>query len=239
MAEKAIRYCVLYVVLFTTTAGAQQQWLHGFIKDSSTAFPVGYATVTNSNSKKTATADGSGFFSILAAPNDVLYIQAKGYRYDTLQYAFLFADSITIFLSPAETFLPNVTITSKQNQYQIDSIERRTTFEQMRGDPLNTVAKQHEGFGLTINLDRLFKKKYSNKKRQEKMFEKSEEMAYINYRFSPRLVAYYTGLKAEALREFMYRYTPSAQWLRHHPTNTEVVYYINEKLKAHKSSLHR
>lgn len=239
MAGSAFRYCILYLVVFSTTASAQQQWLRGFIKDSSTAFPVGYARVTNSNSKKTTTADGSGFFSILAAPNDVLYVQAKGYRYDTLQYAYLFADSITLFLSPSDAFLPNVTVTSTRNQYQIDSIERRTTFEQMRGQPLNTVAKQHEGFGLTINLDRLFKKKYSNKKRQEKMFEKSEEMAYINYRFSPRLVAYYTGLKAEALREFMYRYTPSAEWLRDHPTNTEVVYYINEKLKAYKASLHR
>ena len=48
------------------------------------------------------------------------------------------------------------------------------------------------------------------------------------------MVAQYTGLKGDALRDFMYRYTPSYQWLREHPTNEEVVYYISEKLKLYK-----
>jgi hypothetical protein len=58
-----------------------------------------------------------------------------------------------------------------------------------------------------------------------------EKSAYVNYRFSPYTVAYYTGLKGEKLLAFLHKYTPTYEWLRQHPTQEDVLLYINEKLK--------
>jgi hypothetical protein len=57
-------------------------------------------------------------------------------------------------------------------------------------------------------------------------------MEYVNYRFSPNLVAYYTSFKGEKLRRYMELYTPTYEWLRKNPSNEDVLYYVNEKLKA-------
>ena len=133
--------------------------------------------------------------------------------------------------------MPGVTVQSQYNKYQLDSIERRSAFEQMQGQTLNAIASNRSsGFGLTLNLDRFTKKKYRNKKKEEKRFQQTEEWAYVNYRFSPQLVGYYTRLQGDDLRDFIYRYTPDYTWLRKHPSNDDVINYINEKLNDYRTS---
>jgi hypothetical protein len=186
-------------------------------------------------SKKSVRTDRNGFFRLQVAPNDFIYAAATAYHYDTLRYSLLFGDTVTIFLSPSGTILPNVTVTSQYTKYQLDSMERKGAFEENRGHVLNAVSRPNSNnFGLGINLDRFFKKKYKGKKRVERTFKNTEERAYIDYRFSPKLVSSYTGLKGDSLRMFFYRYSPGYQWLRQHPTNDEVLFYINEKLKEYK-----
>jgi len=133
--------------------------------------------------------------------------------------------------------MPTVKVESRYNKYQLDSIERKRDFDQMRGTSLHAVSGPSSGFGISINLDRFFKKKYRNKKKEERRFGNSEETAYINYRFSPHFVASYTGLKGNQLRDFMYQYTPTYQWLRQHLSNEEVIYYISDKLKIYRKKL--
>jgi hypothetical protein len=121
----------------------------------------------------------------------------------------------------------------------MDSLERRRDFEASRGRPLNTVdrSSQKPYFGLTINLDRLFKHKYKNKKKDEESFSRLEQNAYINYRFSAQLVAYYTGLKGDALVRFMQLYTPSYEWLRAHLAKEQLLDYLSEKLVLYRKQL--
>lgn len=230
-------YHLLFIlIVLVDEAGAQSGTVNGFLLDSITHFPIDYGTITNATRKKTVHSDEKGFFRLEVAPNDFIYVIAKSYRYATLTYSFLFSDTVTIFLSPTGTILPNVTVRTTYNKYQLDSIERKTEFEQNRGTTLNTFSSSHpSGFGLTFNLDRFFKKKYKYKKRNEHSFVNREKMAYINYRFSPHLVAYYTQLKGDALRDFIRLYTPDYNWLRQHTTNEDVMYYINDKLKAYKA----
>jgi hypothetical protein len=47
-------------------------------------------------------------------------------------------------------------------------------------------------------------------------------------------VAFYTGFKGDTLRQFLYENSPSYQWLRQHPTNEEVIYYISDQLKLYR-----
>lgn len=228
-------YLLVLAVLLYTNVNAQTKWLNGYLKDSSTHAPIAGGTVTNFHTRQKVQTDHSGFFRLQASPNDVLYAFAKSYRFDTLRVSFLFQDTVTIYLSRTEHLLPGVTVTSQYNQYQVDSIDRRKTFELMRGNKLNTVSSTSSGgFGVGLSLDRLFKKKYRNQKKEEKQFEKTEEWSYVNYRFSPDIVTGYTGLQGEALRDFLARYTPSYQWLRQHPLDDDILYYINDKLKEYR-----
>ena len=219
------------LVVFSTATNAQRKTINGFLKDSLTHYAV-TGKVTNATNKRSVTTDANGFFKLDAGSNDFIFAIAPSYRYDTLSYSMLFRDTITIFLAPSGNVLPNVTVTAKYTKYQLDSMQRKTEFEQDRGTVYDAVSKSHgPGFGVTVNLDRYFKKKYSNKKKEEKLFSQLEKNAYVNYRFSPQLVTMYTGLKGDSLQTFILRNRPSFEWLRLHPTNEDVLYYINEKLK--------
>ncbi len=224
---------ILTVISFTIHA--QQRMISGYLLDSLTHFAIINGTVTNGPALKSVHTNEKGFFRLQAAPNDFIYATAKSYHYDTLVYSFISTDTITIYLSPAGNILPNVTVTTKYTKYQLDSIERKTSFEQDMGKPMKTLSSSHpSGFGLTFNLDKLFKKKYRNRKRDERMFDIREKMAYTDYRFSPYIVAHYTGLKGDTLRNFLNKYTPDYNWLRQHPSNEDVMFYINDKLKAYR-----
>lgn len=213
---------------------AQTKVIIGYLRDSMTLYPIAGGTITNWNSRKTITSDGNGFFRIEAKDNELIYAQATRYAYDTLRASVLFNDTITIYLSPTGDVLPVVTVTSGYTKYQLDSMSRIRSFLEARGTALHTVSKPNtSGFGVGLNLDRVFKEKYKNRKRQEELFERTERLAYIEYRFPAQLIAYYTGLKGEALRDFIHNYAPSYEWLREHPTNDEAMWYINDKLKEY------
>lgn len=230
-------FCLLTVCLFLLSAlQAQRTYVNGYLRDSMTHLTIPGGTINNAQTKARTTADYKGFFRIEAAPGDLLYATAANYRHDTFTFQLLFIDTVSIFLAPTGALLPTVTVTSRYNKYQLDSMQRLAEFTEARGQLVPTIGRRTEGFGLIINLDRTFKKKYRDKAGAERLFRRLEEHAYIDYRFSPQLVAYYTGLKGEQLRAFLLRYTPSYTWLRQHPTNEAVLYYLNEKIKEFRRS---
>lgn len=232
------RILAILVILLSCRSNVQAQvkQMHGYLRDSITHYPISGGILTNATSGKRVASNEKGFFRLEVSPNDVIYAVASAYRFDTLTYSSLFADTVVLYLSPTGAVLPTVTVTAQYNKYQLDSIERKRAFEEHRGPVMRTVASTpSSGFGLTINLDRFFKKEYKGQKKQERTFRKSEEAAYIQYRFSPELAAYYTGLKGEELRAFLFRYMPSYEWLRLHPSNEDVMYYLNEKIKEYRA----
>lgn len=210
--------------------------VNGFLRDSVTLFPIANGTITNTATHKKVNSNQNGFFKIEAAPNDFIYASAKSYHFDTLKYSFIFTDTITIYLSFSGNVLPAVTVKGQYSRYQLDSIDRRKEFDKSRGTVLKTLSTNHpSGFGLTFNLDKVFKDKYKYRKRDERIFSTLEKTAYVDYRYSPNVVNYYTGFKGDELRKFMKLYTPSYEWLRQHTSNEDVLYFINEKLKEYKS----
>lgn len=228
--QKALFFLFSFLFCYIRVS-AQQKVLSGYIKDSSTHLPIAGATLSKPADKKKVQTDANGFFRLPVSPDDLLYAIAVHYRYDTLRYSVLFQDTITIYLAPVNV-LETVTIETGYRKYQMDSIERRQEFEKARGQTLNTVdgSSSKPYFGLTLNLDRIFKKKYRNKKKDEESFTRLEQHAYVKYRFSPQLVAFYTGLKGDALAKFMQLYTPSYDWLRQHLLKEQLLDYLGEKL---------
>lgn len=224
------------VVLFAINkAQGQQLTFKGYLKDSITHFPIAGGVVSNINTKQKVTTAENGYFSIQSTPQNFIYILANTYRYDTLTFSYLFTDTITIYLAPTGNILPTITVKSQYSKYQVDSITRRQDFEEGRGTQLNTFSTpNNSGFGIALNLNRIFKSRYKNKKSNEQSFDVVERNFYIDYRFSPHLVSYYTGFKGETLQLFMQKFTPTYEWLKSHTTNEDVLYYINEKLKEFK-----
>lgn len=210
--------------------------MSGYLKDSLTHLPVAGGTLSNPAAKKKIQTDASGFFRLPVSPNDLLYALAVRYNYDTLRYSILFQDTITIYLAPVNV-METVTIETGYQKYRMDSLQRRRDFEESRGHPLNTVERssQKSYFGLTINLDRLFKKKYKNRTKDEQSLQRLEQQAYVSYRFPPQLVAFYTGLKGEALLTFVRLYAPSYEWLRQHALKEQLIDYLGEKLALYRN----
>ena len=231
-------FLVLLCGLFCTTkATAQTVTLYGFVKDSLTQLPLAGATLSNSAKAQKVVTDGKGFFRLQVAPDDLLYALATGYRYDTLRYAVLFQDTITIFLPPVNV-LETVTIETGYVKYRADSLRRRQEFEEAKARRGTAIDKSNnkKSFGLTFNLDRVFKKKYKANRNEDEIFKSIEQEAYIRFRFPPQTVAFYTGLKGDALLLFMQLYTPSYDWLRTHPAREQLLDYLSEKLKAYRKN---
>lgn len=232
-----ILYISIILVFGYTNVQAQGITLNGYLRDSTNHSPIIGGTVMNATTGKSVKTNELGFFRLPVTYNDRLYAVATAYHFDTLTYSPLFVDTVTIYLSPSGAMLPGVTVTSQFSKYQLDSMQRKAAFDAARGPEMHTVANPtSSAFGMNINLDRFFKKKYKNQRRQEHTFGKTEEALYVHSRFSPEMVSSYTGLTGEELRVFLLRYTPSYIWLREHPTDAEIMYYLNDKLKEFRAS---
>ena len=208
----------------------------GLLKDSTTQMPIVLASVTNLTTRETVMTSSAGKFFIAVKPKDILSFAAVGYYFDTLTVTQENSvGAIDAYLKPLGAYLGNVTVSSRGlNRYQLDSMERRKEFLQgIAGYMIPAVAKANSGAGIALNIDR-FSKNEKKKRRAYAFYEDNENEAYINYRFTPELVASLTGFKDDALQAFMQTYRPSAAWLRSNLTKEDLVYYINAQLKNYK-----
>jgi hypothetical protein len=215
---------------------AQRQFINGLLKDSVTGAPISGARISNTTINDIVFTNQKGFFRIQVADGDRLILGFTGYNPHFLSYSSSpNKDTLIIYLLPLGKTLPTVTISTGYNQYKLDSINRRKDFEQFRGSRLNNVS-QSGGFGIAINLDRLFKQRYKHQRKNEKRFKEREKQAYMAYRYSPALVTYFTGLEGDSLKNFMNQHTPSYEWLRKHLSDEDIVFYISEHLKIYRKN---
>ncbi len=231
-----MKYCYLFCLLiFSTTAFSQKKEIvWGYLKDSVTKEPIVLASVANFETKKTVMSSNNGRFKIEVSDNQILSFAAIGYHFDTVAFhkTLLIKDTLYLFLQPLASSLGNVTVYTKStNAYREDSIERRKDFMGERVQyAIPVAALSNTGAGLGINLDR-YSKHEKEKRKAFAFFEANEKEAYINYRFPASLVNKYSGLKDEALQNFMQEFRPSYEWLRKHKTEEDIKYYINDQLK--------
>jgi len=225
----------LFACMFSIKVFAQpSRLIYGYLKDSASGEPIAMASVKNNQSKQTVITNAKGRFSITLSPNQLISFAAVGYHFDTIYYkgTYLLQDTLQLTLSPLLTSLGNVTVTTKgMSRYQMDSMQRHTDFFQSIGsNPLPTLSQANYGAGIALNIDR-FSKHEKSKRKAIQYFIDNEEEAYINYRYNAELVNKYTGLKEEKLIEFMKKSRPVWEWLRKHPKEEDLAYYINDQLK--------
>lgn len=229
---RGIITCFLFF-LFISAGAQRSSTVTGYLRDSITHEPVVLASVTNMNTGQTVMTSYKGLFRITATENQVLSFAAVGYHFDTIQYTrrYLAQDTLQLFFSPLGRNLGMVTVTTHFNQYQLDSMERRKDFLQDIGNyTIPTVAQANSGAGIALNISR-FSRHEKQKRKAMAFYEAAEKEAYINYRFTEKLVKEYSGLKDEQLQVFMQQYRPSYDWLRTNKKEEDIKYYINTSLK--------
>jgi hypothetical protein len=225
-----LRISILLLMMFSFNLSNAQVWINGYLKDKLSQNAVTNAEVRSSLSN--TFSDSNGFFRIRVVEGDIISVKKSGYRFHTMHFSFQTIDSsLIIYIEALGSVMKNVTVKSSYSAYQLDSIRRRTFFDESQSKTTFVSKQYHQGFGLVFSLDRLTKSKDRHLKKQKKIFEKTEEWAYIRFRFSDSLVRQYTGLTGDDLHNFMSRYTPSYQWLRTNPSKEEVISYINETMK--------
>jgi hypothetical protein len=206
-----------------------QTWVRGHVKDSVTQGPVVGAVVKSTLSS--STADSNGSFTLKVLEEDVLSTSASGYFFDTVHFSISSGKPPIILLKPTGKMMQNVIISTNYSKYQRDSIKRRRTFFEGRS-VISAVSTQPHPAGIIINIDHFNQNRNKQLKKREKLFNRSEIRAYIEYRFPPSFVQYYTGLQGSDLSKFMAIYTPSYEWLRTHLLDEEAIWYISEKMKT-------
>jgi hypothetical protein len=226
---------ILCTVLFFLVCTLQAQKIKAVIKDNTTNELVAFAGITNINTKATVISNQQGVFTINAKNQQVISIAAVGYNFDTLNIIeeLLNKEMFVIYIKPLSRKLPDVIVKSNQyNSYQLDSMERRKDFFSTTSEHTQPVASlANSGAGIGINLNHFYKDE-RKKRAAINFFSEIEKDQYINYRFSPQLINKYTSLNEEATLLFMQQYRPSYDWLRKHLHEEDLLYYINDKLKA-------
>ncbi len=227
---------IVLMLLFSLMATAQKRLVKGYVRDSITGVPIVNAIITNESTKKMITPDQNGFFSISASRGDLIFINAFNYNFDTVKAISNLADTLQISLIRVNEILPGVTVTTQgYTRYQLDSLHRREEFVSDMGGigKMPKISKaDNMGAGIGINLDAFARKRTKDRNAAYSTFNYLEKQAYIDYRFSPQKISQISGLKGDSLIGFMRKYTPTYDWLRQHPADDEILYYVNDKLKT-------
>jgi hypothetical protein len=223
-------FAFLLMLLFFSSQLHAQLWVNGRLKDQFSKQPIANGEISSTLSK--AVTDSNGSFRIQVREGEIISAKKSGYRFDTIHFSFHSIDSVLmIYMEPLGNMLKPVTVSTSYSAYQVDSMRRRMAFDEARSKTTLISTQPHPGFGLVFNLDRHTKSNDRQVKKQRELFEKTEQLAYVQYRFPDSMVQYYTGLTADRLHIFMKQYTPSYEWLRAHPSKVEIVYYINDCMK--------
>ena len=209
--------------------------MHGNIVDKVNQQPLASASIRNIINGVTVISKKDGSFIIDVSDGNILAFSSNGYYTDTITInnKVLLSGVLQIKLKPLPSTLQDVTVTGSYNRYQNDSIERRQQFLQTVGEnKIKAISHTNsdKDFGIAINLDH-FKKSEKNKRKARSLFEIIEEEAYINYRWNENVVEKYTNFTDDELTQFIQKSRPAYEWLRKHPTEEDLLYYINNQLK--------
>jgi hypothetical protein len=221
------------MIILSTLGYAQKKTITGYVTDSATNAPMANVEVRNLSANKKILTDSKGKFSLQVNIDDALFFTKDNYHFKMLHYSLLMEQTLYVRMSVLSHELPGVTVQASYSKYQSDSIKRLDDFNKDLVSPqYKTIQNNPSGAGAVINLDH-FSKREKSKRQAEKLFEQQEKEAYVHYRFSPELVSTYTGLQGDSLSHFIDLYWPDYKWLRQHPSDEDVFYYINDKLKVY------
>jgi hypothetical protein len=177
----------------------------------------------NLDLRQSAYTDDKGSFSIYVRPGDHLAFSYIGYKaVEKNLPAIIGSTEIVVKMQPMNYQLEEFTVRPGYTNYQVDSLQRRSTYQR----PL--VMPHANPFNSPISaLAQLFAPTTKATFRFQKNYAKWETQLFIDSRYSPELVTQLTGLTGDSLGSFMnsnpmpYDYARSAtelelkMWIRY------------------------
>lgn len=223
---------------FTSKALAQSETpvtVRGQITDPTTKTTLYPATVRNKNTNARVFSDNGGYYRISARKGDLIIVSFIGYVSDSFTVANMVGTEVhDIRLYTQERFLPGVEVSGKWNPYQLDSISRNEEFkpflETENRDLVDKSKRGQGGFGIVFSPFSRYSQKEKDLRKFKKLYADYDKQSYVDYRYSKAFVTRVTGLVGDSLLQFIYKYTPSHDFLRN-ATNETLIYWTAERAK--------
>lgn len=225
------KYLIILIAFVYLQPAVAQQAVSGTVYDKYTDSILVNANVRNQRTGASTSSDNAGKFRIAAGEKDILIFTYRGYRNDTLMVNHeILAMGFSPALEPTAETLQTVYVSNRD--YASDSLERRNENSAFYNKPMPKLVGSNtpsSGFGISVSPLSYFSKEAKQKRRLKAKLQKEEEDAYVDFQFNEPFVSYVTGLKGQALQDFMLSYRPTYTFCR--STDKEgMLEYVRTKL---------
>lgn len=202
------------------------QLLRGRVTDAGTGKPLYPVTVVNLDTRQGAYSDEQGNYSIAVRSGDHIAFTYIGYKPQQKDLSFVTGTlQFNVRLEQINYLLDEFTVRPGYTPYQIDSLQRRSTYQRSLAFP------HANPFNSPISaLAQLFAPTTKARFRFQKSYAKWESQLFVDTRYSPELVTQLTGLTGDSLAGFMNN-TPMPYDYARSATELEVKMWIRYNYK--------
>ncbi len=223
---RLVYFLTIWFVLLSGVASAQT--LKGLVADAVTGNPLSPVVVLNVRTGISVYTDDQGQFSLHAQSGDKIALTFIGYK--TMQWMMppvIGAVQQRIEMHPLSYQLEELVVrTRSYTAYQIDSLERHSTYQR-------ALARQRGG--SVMSPVSFVAEKLSGRSKQIFRFQKEfnywEDQRFIDSRYTPDLVHMLTGLEGDTLAAFMNAYPMPYDYARA-ATELELKMWIRTNYKT-------
>lgn len=221
------RFLVVFACLCCTVHMLHGQGIlvTGRVTGQGSGYPLYPATITDLRSGAVTYADDSGRYQILTAGGDSLRVSYLGFYSRTFRVPAGLTRLIHDFQLAARTEKLKTLEVQALTPYGRDSLDRISTFSdylskpevpavRMMDHPRDPHSGVPAGIGITLHPFSYFSRAEKRKRRFHKMYSEFERKAFVQSRYTPRLVTRLTGLSGDSLRLFLARYEPDYDFSR-------------------------
>ncbi|MET0635724.1 MAG: hypothetical protein ABWZ25_06830 [Chitinophagaceae bacterium] len=223
------RFLLLVIFLVSGTACFSQYHLKGHIRSRQTELPMENVLVQNLETKKITLSNNIGHYIIPASEGDTVVFSITAYVPDTVVVTFgLLITNYDPDLEMNMISLKGVTV---RNSYQLDSINRRQSYNELKGSMRGITGNNRptDGVGVSISPLSFFSYRAKQKRVAARRIENREKEFYIDDKFPVTTVGRLTKLTGDSLNLFMYMYRPTYKQARK-MDHDDLIEYVSDKL---------
>lgn len=207
----SMRALVTLIVFVFSSVIAFGQTIVGVVNDAGGGRALGDVIVYNIHQDAGITTDGSGRFSVNAAPGQLIEFRKVGYKTARLRMSTVPAPFYNIIMEPGVQELEEIEVHGRFRDYKHDSLRFREYF------------KKQLDYNVVTGW-RAFQSPFSamsKTNRQMISFQQEyawfEQQKYVDYTFNEKIIANLTGLRGDSAVQYMRRFRPSYEMLRAMP----------------------
>ena len=205
----------LFLQVLLAGTASSQIIISGTVYDSSKVYVIPGVTVYSTSGAYTIT-DSLGGYHIPVRVSDSLSFFLNGkstvkFPVEEMSDYTAFDISLRAQVSKKYKLLKDITVYS--NNYRLDSLENRVTYEKIFNSQKPTIRSTYEPGGPAgLDLDALIGIFQLRKNKQNLAFQKrlieEEQERFVDYRFNSKTITRITGLKGEMLSSYEKIYRP-------------------------------